>query len=302
VIVSDRGNFAFGGAVTTCFERTNLVLQELSNDAENQGIAKVDDLVRAQLASLTGKYSALNHAGRARIDYSSLPTQMAYVYRCAATHGDWLYKGLLNSGSLLKSLINGKPLKVACVGGGPGSDMLGVLKFLERQAISPTRCELVLLDYEKGWFEVWKRFCKTVPADRRPKVSFTKLDLAGGDPWTANLSFLDADVFTFSFSLSECWVFNGQGSVTNFVKMLAASMKKGALLVYNDNGGPSFTPNAELAISGNKDLRLISSFDDDRFLISGDEQISAVANFKERFGQNPKMFGNVSHRVWQKCR
>jgi len=120
--------------------------------------------------------------------------------------------------------------------------------------------------------------------------------------WTQSWAFVDADIFTFSFSLSEVWCYNASGAVTSFLNELVERAKSGALFVYVDNGGDEFTPIVERELGRNRRLKLVGSQDNERMRMNYDERRDVVeAAYCARFnGERVKMGGNVSIRVWQR--
>ena len=52
------------------------------------------------------------------------------------------------------NLFDNQKVNVACIGGGPGSDFLGILKYLMTNKKSPT-IKFQLCDKEKTWAESW---------------------------------------------------------------------------------------------------------------------------------------------------
>jgi hypothetical protein len=280
------------------FERVNTVLDRLTGAAKASGTT-LDSKVQAQLAYLSGQYPALLAPGRTPIDYSGEATHIAYVYRCAAAHGQWVYHALLAAHSRAARFFKQKMVKAAAIGGGPGSDMLGVMKYSKLMGLTAPTVSFKLLDHEPSWGLVWDEFAKTYQGTRSLNFMFEHLDLASGAPWTASEEFLTADIFVFSFSLSESWAFNGGGSVTAFLNHVISHANAGALFVYVDNGGPSFNSRVEAHFL-RRDVRQIAWSDDSRRLLGSDEQSGAVAVYRARFGQAPKLTGNVSYRVWEK--
>lgn len=280
------------------FDRVNAVLGRLVHSA-GMPAAKLDSQVQAQLQYLSSQYPRLLSIGRPPVDYSAAATHIAYVYRCAAAHGQWVYHALLAAHSRAARFFKQKMVRVAAVGGGPGSDMLGVMKYSQTMGLTSSTVSFKLLDHEPSWEGVWDEFARTYDGSRSLNAKYEHLDLAKGAPWTASDEFLSADIFTFSFSLSEAWTFNGGGSVTAFLDHVISNSRQGALFVYVDNGGPSFNSRVE-AHFNRKDIRLIASSDDNRRLLGADEQASAVGEYRARFGQAPKLTGNVSYRVWEK--
>lgn len=284
----------------TNFDRVLLVLDDLDRQAVEVEGKSVDASVKSRLNSLSSAYSMLMNVDRSPIDYSSADTQIAYSFRCLASHGDLLYRTLSSAKSAVLKAVGGGSIKIACIGGGPGSDALGFIKFAERNGLEKRKIKFVFLDYEAAWKTVRDALFATFGETSYTRKS-VKTDLALGAPWADSWSFNDADIFTFSFALSEVWAFDAAGgSVSKFIDRLISGARAGALFVYVDNGGDAFLPLAEKAIAERSDIVEVFSEDDTWMLIGGDEEKSTLNKYSARYDQSLKITGNVNRRIWKK--
>lgn len=287
----------------TNFERAKRAIDALVPVAERLlHDGSVDDMVRRRLNSLSASYhSGMLRENREPVDYSKLTTHIAYIYRALPAHADWLYKSLSRASLRIVASLPKGTLRVACIGGGPGSDLLGIAKFALAQGLRDRRFRFFVLDRQAAWWRSRSELIATLAGELRVSEAYQELDLASGPPWTPDDAYLDADIFTFSFVLSEVWSFDRGGSVTGYLNHVLDKAKPGALFCYLDNGGVNFTPRAEAVFGNRRDLELIETCDDDRMLLSYDEQCNVVEDvYRARFGQRPKLFGNVSTRIWIK--
>ena len=290
--------------MTTCFERAKKVVDALIPVAEKliNDSTPVDVVVRKRLNALSGGYGwNLLNIGRSPIDYSKTTTHIAYIYRSFSAHADWVFKALNMASPAVTKALAADELKVACIGGGPGSDIAGVLKFAEAHGLLAKEFEFIVLDREPAWRRARNELIATYEGEAEATLSYQALDLADGSPWTDNWEFANSDLFVLSFALSEVWSFNKDRSVSQFLDRLITSARPGAIFCYVDNGGDKFTPLIEEEFDARDDLEIMGSRDDDRLLLSHDEQCSAIEEeYGERFKQRPKLTGNVALRVWKK--
>jgi hypothetical protein len=286
----------------TGFERAKLVIDALMPIAEQlvqEG--SVDAVIQKRLNSLSQAYGGrLLVANRQPVDYTKITTHIAYTYRCLGAHSDWVFKALSLAGTAVVEQIGRSPIKVCSIGGGPGSDIAGVMKFAGTWNLANTAFNFDVLDRETAW----NRARSELTATFRPQFTISErhiaLDLAAGPEWVMQWDFSDADIFTMSFALSELWSFDSNGSVSKFFDRLISDSKCGAIFCYVDNGGDNFTPRAE-ELFYRDDVEILGSNEDDRLLLSNDEQCSVIEiPFRHRFGQRPKLTGNVAMRVWRK--
>lgn len=287
----------------TSFERAKTVIDALMPVAA--GLVKtgtVEDMVKTRLASLSQAYGGrLLNGNRQPVDYSKMTTHIAYTYRCLGAHADWVFKALSLDGGAVRARLSAKTAKIAAIGGGPGSDIAGILKFAILRNLTKAKYEFVVLDREEAWERCRSELTATFLNELDISQSYQSLDLALGEPWTSDWKFLDSDIFTFSFSLSEVWSFNQEGSVSQFLDRVISKSKKGALFCYIDNGGNNFTPLIDNELGSRADLELLGSDDDERMLLSYGEQCDVLENvYRTKFGQRPKLTGNVAMRLWKK--
>jgi hypothetical protein len=109
---------------------------------------------------------------------------------------------------LSKNLFKSNELRISCVGGGPGSDLLGVYKYvLHRQAIKPhdkmPNMTFHLLDKEDAWGESWSDVDAMTKSAISSSTMFRIIDVCDPVSWEKHKKFLQADLFTFVYFFSE---------------------------------------------------------------------------------------------------
>ena len=142
----------------TIFELVKLALDELYAEAKQTYRSEVDGEIRNRIDYLCTSYGSLTVTGRRPVDYKDPATRFAYVFKYVAAHGDYLVQGL----NMLRSelggpIFPGENARVSCIGGGPGSDIIGVLKYLDEQKKSEKvdKITCYLLDKEQAWADTW---------------------------------------------------------------------------------------------------------------------------------------------------
>ena len=151
----------------TNFERAKIVLDELVPRVGRLVGGSADDRIGRRCAELRRAYSGrLLDGSREPVDYTKPTAQVAYVYRTLPAHADWVFEALKTVPLTMQQMLSRGNLKVACIGGGPGSDMLGVVKFVEQSLYPRTRLNFVVLDREAGWNTPRAALASTFPAGR----------------------------------------------------------------------------------------------------------------------------------------
>ncbi|WP_298019757.1 hypothetical protein [uncultured Parasphingopyxis sp.] len=291
--------------MATNFERVRSVIEALLPAAQNniQNGGDVDTFVQQRLAMLSSAYGGgMLNSDRPAIDYSKLTTHIAYAYRSLAAHGDWLHKMLCQQTSAVKRTLDVPSPHVACIGGGPGSDILGVIKFARQWGLGDRTFRFTILDHHPQWWRCRDELVSTF--DDQPPITHTHqdLDLSAGSPWTDDWQFCSADLFTLSFCLSEVWSFNAQGSVSGFLDQVISGAKAGALFCYLDNGGSNFSSRIDAEMCKRNDLVTLLDEEHGHMVMSYSERADVVKiPFQARFGgQWPKLKGEVATKIWKK--
>ena len=111
----------------TIFELVKLALDELYIEGTEEHGAEIT----RQVKYLADSYRKLGSEDRDPIDYKDPAIRFAYVYKYTASHGDYVVQALEAARKAQKGdLFKSDSLRLSCIGGGPGSDVIGVLKYL----------------------------------------------------------------------------------------------------------------------------------------------------------------------------
>lgn len=127
---------------------------------------------------------------------------------------------------------------VACVGGGPGSDFLGIMKYMIRKNQTST-ITTYLYDKEDAWGESWGAIAKYISPTFNVYPVFQTIDLTNLESVRKKRKFLSADLFTFVYFLSEMHSFREQAEPC--FNHIMESAKKGSYFLFIDNNNVDFT-------------------------------------------------------------
>lgn len=288
----------------TIFELVKLALDELYTEAEQTYGDKVDEKIGKRIDYLSTSYGNLTVTGRKPVDYKDPATRFAYVFKYVAAHGDYLVQGLkLLRTELSGNIFNGGNARVSCVGGGPGSDIIGVLKYLDEheklESVNKITC--YLLDKEQAWADTWTELDASLKMKLQLNANFQALDVADPASWKYQRKFLQADLFTLSYFVSEVYSLDadGTGKITTFWQELFGSAKPGAMFIYTDNGSDAFNDYFYQQSKAAK-LRRVLCRDNVRMTPSYLEQKSELAEYSKKFSHNPKIQTKMTIRVLRK--
>src|SRR5262249_13700570 len=142
---------------------------------------------------------------------------------------------LIAANAELRELFERERAQVACIGGGPGSDLLGVLKHVQRADNEP-RLKFFLYDREESWSESWRDVDDKVGRNIASPVE--RFDITIPGTWKGKAKYLSSDLFTMIYFASE--IHRCRKEAEPFFEHLFATAKPGALFLYVDNARPEF--------------------------------------------------------------
>jgi Putative SAM-dependent methyltransferase len=282
----------------TIFELVKIALDELYEEGQKQYGNSLDKKIKERMGYLTESYGQLTDPNREPVNYKDPATRFAYVYKYVAAHGDYLVQVMQRLKARQGNIFEAERVRVSCVGGGPGSDIIGVLKYLDdHQNDEPVRrVTCYLLDKEQAWADTWTELGESLEAHVAVNANFQALDVSCKQSWSTQKKFLDADIFTMSYFVSEVFRLKGVGE---FWKMLFEDAKQGALFLYNDNAHSDFNEyfDEQWKSAG---LECLMEEGNTRFTPRFSEQSADLEDYLGKFGQQPKLQGLVSYRVLRK--
>jgi len=263
--------------------------------------ATADAQIGARLAYLSQSYGDLHKQGGPAIQYADPATRFAYVFRYVASHGDFVNQILrLLRAQIQRPVFHAPHAQIACLGGGPGSDLIGVLKYLESMPDEPVQeLQCWQLDNEQNWQEAWAGVNAQLNAKTRFHSFYMTLDATNRMSWGALSAYFQADLFTFSYFISEIMKFNGNGAVADFLGHIFKHAKPGALFLFDDNSSGGFVEFFDAACAAAGLARIIGS-DGVRWWPDQSERREELRAYVDRYGQNPKVQAWLSYRVYRK--
>ncbi|MFZ4659651.1 MAG: hypothetical protein ACOYNY_21775 [Caldilineaceae bacterium] len=178
------------------------------------------------------------------IDYDDPLCRLGYLYTHAGANATLFERAISNS-TILRNLLKNrkaKPLSICAVGGGPGTELLGITKYLLTSANGavPGELKFRLLDKVSEWSETWEQISEIcidslsqqgIPIAVKPFSN--EMDVV--DPASYKKfawAFGNVDLFVFNYLLSE-----NQIRLNDFACTLSAMVNKaspGSYFVFID--------------------------------------------------------------------
>lgn len=182
------------------------------------------------------------------IDYKDPLCRLGYLYRHATANATLFERVLRDCGELQQKVrqSDGGKLHIASIGGGPGTELLGLAKYLLRAATStPRKITFTVLDAVPQWAETWqqladeveKEFGSALPSRGRPAPSIAPVFLPMNvvDPTSYQsyaYQFRSVDIVVFNYLFSENKT--ALAEATGVVKHLRGAVPPGCVFIVID--------------------------------------------------------------------
>lgn len=281
-----------------CFDLVSVVLDELWNDMEGDEHKK-SRAVKEEITNLSINYCAISQ--NSVIDYSNPVTQFAYIFKYTSTHGDYLYQLLKKIKEKYEFPENGC-FKMSSLGGGPGSDLIGCLKFFEERKAHDLNFTYNSFDKDKHWSYCWANVSGCITRDdceaRLCKVLspiFHELDITDDSEVKRIRKFLNADLYTMLFFMSE--VSKKREDAKAFFDYFFENVNSGSCIAFIDNNMETIFSWFDEYIDERYEV-LASG--EDIWFASANEQKSSVKKYMELLDHAPRIKGDISYRVVRK--
>lgn len=175
-------------------------------------------------------------------DYGSVVKKFCYLYKYSVAHGYFIYVALKALRPKIKpSIFSRNPTRIACVGGGPGTEIIGLCRYfreIEAENIG-NQVEVTIFDKEPSWEEACRRVLACVAPGIDIKLTFVPFDAT--EPATyQNINFSGFHLVMANFFASEIRKAKIVGASKAFWKYLFDSMGAGKIFLavdFADNQG-----------------------------------------------------------------
>jgi len=228
------------------------------------------------------------------IDYSDPVVRFAYIYKYTTAHASYVHQCIEQCPDL-SQLFEKDRLTASCIGGGPGSDFLGILKYMIRRS-KGTALTCFLYDREVAWGESWGDIgAKLSDTHFRIFPNFQRMDIAIPAEWQSLTKYLKSDLVTISYFMSE--IIHEVDRCQRFLEHLFRNAQDGTLFLFLDNNlDDVFGWFDDLAKSN--DVFHLYEYEGE-MIISSDEQKDDLEPYLSKFDY-PKLRANIAYRVSRK--
>jgi hypothetical protein len=277
------------GREMNCFKLVKSVLDE--QYAAIKGTeAEKDNAIGKGLYYLSKCYAQLG-AEECKIEYADPVIRFAYIYRYVTSHADFVCS-LIESTGLTKLFYQSK-VNISCIGGGPGSDLVGVLKNVEKTGKKPA-LRFTLLDREATWSESWCDVDEKLSTSLQTNVNFQPFDVTDEKSWKPHRKYLNSDLFTLIYFASETHSLRDKAA--KYYEDLFENAASKAYFLYIDNNASCFSNWFDGMWKGK--VKLIDG-NEGRMTTDFGEEKKDLGEYYQKFG-DPKLQAQIAYRVLQK--
>lgn len=276
-----------------CFDVVQKVLdatyEEIPHDPPTR-----DSAITSSITGMSKQYrNELVRSGGP--DFSDPITRFSYVFTYVPAHAHWLYE-LIGWSDATQEALKKPKIRATCLGGGPGSDLVGILKHLAEQGSTSTLfCEII--DGCIQWKQTWSDLAFTLDTDSKLHTDYVIHDVSDKDTWSSPSNVSKSDIVTISFFVSEIYYLGDLAR--NYLLGIFRKAKPGALFLVNDNNSRVFFEWLD-DIAREASLETLLSGSGDRRIYDREESLAVVGEYKGKFNRTPRMTGSVFWRVFRK--
>lgn len=247
------------------------------------------------------------------IPYDNPLCRLAYLYKHVPANA-CLFERSLRSLDSAKEVVKSRKssrLRICAVGGGPGSELLGLAKYFIKRAGAgaPSRLDFVLLDAVPEWSETWSMLAEEVEAQMAkaaedewtpPVVSpqFLPMNVVDKKSYSGMAwRFENIDLVVFNYLISEN--LSHLPKVEGMLRELASCSSDDAVFMFIDRREHTERINTWLKSNlASCDLELADGPELLGDSIDGDEQVSPhLGDYPDAFKQWPRLkFFNPGNR------
>jgi SAM-dependent methyltransferase len=252
-------------------------------------IAVKDAAIRARLDRFMVEYRDLRQGKD--ITYAGPIDRFAYIYKYVASHAG-LVARLIDQSNVVGSLFDQDRVAVAAIGGGPGSEILGIYKYLLATRKTP-RLRCSLYDKEVGWGDSWFDIDEQLDPEVEISRLFLPLDVTDAAAWAKQERYFTSDLFTFIYFMSE--VYKHRPAAEPYFRHLFTSAKTGAVFLFADNSYGGFAEWFD-ALAAGAGLIVTDAKKEKVKLDPWLEEKTDFGAYYQKFG-DPKITADVAWRV-----
>lgn len=216
------------------------LLESLDLQGQEQAGDSWENDVTTNMGSLRLAYANLREAGREPINYGGLAVQAAYIFVYAIGRAEFTYELLKRHRAAYgKPIFNNSVAKITSLGGGLGSEVAGIVKYILESGERVDSIEYYVFDKNNEWESLCVSIVNGVSELLPVNIQYQSLNLC--DRAACNrLSMKGHDMLVLSFVISELCALDNSDDVIESLRSIYKTLDNQARIFYNDSNAASF--------------------------------------------------------------
>lgn len=182
-------------------------------------------------------YRSLYETDRDPIQYASLSARTAYVFAYAPTRAEYTREFLIRHRKAMGKALFGKGgISVVSFGGGPASELVGLIRYLEDPASEEAVDAVRFLVYDKDgdWEAVADDVVSSLDTGIHVEIKYHRVDVVNKREM-AEIDLADVDLVIFSYVMSELAKLETREEISANFRSALAHLSLGSKILFIDN-------------------------------------------------------------------
>jgi hypothetical protein len=253
------------------------VLEQLYAHIGGSSETQKDRKIRHAFSEIEKSYESLLTMAPSH-SYTDPAVRFAYIYRYVTSSA--VTVGQLLGHRVFRALASRKTLQVTCVGGGPGSDYIGLSQWLNTCEPPRPAVKAFITDKHPVWANDWGIISDHLSEDFKVFCNHLPLDVTAPEQWQQYYNILAADLFSFVYFFSE--IYTTHEAARPFFAYVCRTARPGAFMLYLDNYPREFFTWFEKVATANN-VALVHE-NSGELKVPSDEEKKELGRFLDKFG------------------
>ncbi len=182
-------------------------------------------------------YASLDESDRDPIQYSSLSARTAYVFAYAPTRAEYACEFLRRHRIAMgKPLFDKGKIRVVSFGGGPASELVGLIRYLEDPASEEAvdAIHYVVYDKDGDWESVAEDVASSVETEILLETEYHGVD-ATDERGMCKIDLSEVDLVMFSYIMSELAKLEMRDKISKNFLFILSKLAIGSKILFIDN-------------------------------------------------------------------
>jgi Putative SAM-dependent methyltransferase len=196
--------------------------------------------LKLRRATFESAYATLYQQDRDPISYASPSAQTAYVFAYAPTRAEYARQYLNRHRTKFgRCLFNRETVQVASFGGGPASELVGLVRYLENSDEPVRQIRCTVFDKDGDWASVAGNIINALATDIEIEMCYESVDATSRTRMAA-IDLSETDMVIFSYIMSELARVGRSDQIASNFRDVLSKISLNSKIFFIDNLHPIF--------------------------------------------------------------